>query len=355
MSTQRTKFDREHPSGAASLPDSAEKLSYAALARALDISPNAVFFMTTDLRIVGANAVGHRCLGFCNGDLESVSFIDLVASSERGRLIGLAQRLLRGETRGGLLTTRLRSKTGRTLAVRLRIQLIDHSAEPQLVAVAQSGSIQRRVSESPSRRVSQDYVTGLPMRDALEFRLRLTERRAKRRRGRFAVLFIDLDDFKNVNDVFGHVVGDEILRIAAERLKACVRPSDFVARYGGDEFVAVIENVGEEAEVEAIAGRVRAELSDPVSLRGRQLEISASVGVAVGQPSASARALVGEADQAMYRAKSDPLRRFGSGPTPRRDRNSEAARKPGGVGPEDALADVKCVASQSDALGGART
>jgi diguanylate cyclase (GGDEF)-like protein len=302
MSTQVKKRDQSHFASIASEAVTSGNLTRAALEQALDISPSPAFFMTPDLRVVGANAAGLRSLGLSGPDLRALCFVDLVKPGDRGRLVGLVRRLLSGTSSGGSVITRLRSKAGRRFALRLGLQVIDRSGEPILVAVSQ-GTARRRMEKPSSRAHCRDYLTDLPLRDALESRLRSSNRRAKLQGSRTAVLFIDLDGFKQVNDSFGHLGGDEVLRVVGERLRAWVRPIDFVARYGGDEFVMVIDNVCDEDEVEGIARRIRAELSEPLLVHGRKIAVSASIGVAIGQPWMPADDLVNEADLAMYRVK----------------------------------------------------
>jgi diguanylate cyclase (GGDEF)-like protein len=117
------------------------------------------------------------------------------------------------------------------------------------------------------------------------------------------VLFLDLDRFKLVNDTRGHLGGDGLLKVVADRLRSAVRPGDTVARFGGDEFVVVCEEVRDAAEATALADRLRETLAAPIDLDGGQLFVTASVGVAVSQRGDSPERLLRDADGAMYRAK----------------------------------------------------
>lgn len=157
-----------------------------------------------------------------------------------------------------------------------------------------------------------DPLTGLAnqalFRDRLEHALALLDRRG----GRLAVCFVDLDDFKTINDSLGHATGDELLRIVTGRLLECVREIDTVARLGGDEFAVLVEAVGSEREIELIAERIIDTINRPLLLSGRDVVVSASVGIAFGSTSTSAEDLLRNADLAMYTAKADGKSRYRS-------------------------------------------
>jgi diguanylate cyclase (GGDEF)-like protein len=150
-----------------------------------------------------------------------------------------------------------------------------------------------------------DGLTGLPNRAVAEDRLEQALARAERRKRSFAVFCIDLDGFKGVNDEFGHDAGDELLRAVALRLRARIRHSDTLARMGGDEFLAIIDDCSGDAAARAVADSLIAALKDPVAIEGRELALSASIGIAMypadGQNASQLKRI---ADQAMYRAKS---------------------------------------------------
>ena len=167
---------------------------------------------------------------------------------------------------------------------------------------------ERRTLEDRLRHQAfHDDLTGLPNRslfvDRLEQALRRTRRR---RRRRVAVLFMDLDGFKVVNDSLGHEAGDRLLVAVADRLRGCLRPEDTLARFGGDEFVVLLEDVGRPEDAVRVAERVLETLSEPFLLRARELFVSVSVGVALGgaRPKRS-EDLLRDADTAMYEAKSE--------------------------------------------------
>ncbi|MGC3985782.1 MAG: EAL domain-containing protein [Pseudorhodoferax sp.] len=161
------------------------------------------------------------------------------------------------------------------------------------------------------RRAFSDPLTGLPNRLLFEDRLahalsrheRADESISQRKAERIGVLFIDLDGFKPVNDVFGHATGDAVLKAAAGRLRQLARGSDTVARVGGDEFLLLVEDAGSVADCMTLGGRVAQALSQPFEVAGRSVQIGCSIGVVVYPDQGERHKLVANADAAMYVAK----------------------------------------------------
>jgi diguanylate cyclase (GGDEF)-like protein len=166
----------------------------------------------------------------------------------------------------------------------------------------------RRHTDALTHRALHDGLTGLPNRELFCDRLEQALGRARRRSVPLAVLFVDLDGFKRVNDTHGHQAGDEVLITAAKRLRSLVRTGDTVARYGGDEFTILAEDVGDAESARQLGERVADDLGRPYP---GGLELSASVGVAyTANPAASTPdALIRRADHAMYRSKRPGARR----------------------------------------------
>ncbi len=150
-----------------------------------------------------------------------------------------------------------------------------------------------------------DALTGLPNRHLLKDRLDQGVMRASREGTQVALLLLDLDRFKSVNDELGHEAGDELLREVAERLQRCTRGADTVCRYGGDEFVVMLPGVTGAEEVEHVAQKIRACIDDlPFDIDGRAVRIGVSIGLAMLRPGdAPVERLIRDADREMYSAK----------------------------------------------------
>ena len=164
----------------------------------------------------------------------------------------------------------------------------------------------KTLEQQLTRQALHDPLTGLPNRILLMNRLELALARTKRRGSKVAVLFLDLDNFKFVNDSLGHEAGDELLIAVSERLGTCLRPGDTVARLGGDEFAILLEDVEGTSEARRVAERIVEELRAPFTLGGQETFVTPSIGVAEGDSGREQpEDLLREADLAMYRAKEE--------------------------------------------------
>ncbi len=162
---------------------------------------------------------------------------------------------------------------------------------------------QRMLEGELSAKAFRDNLTGLANRAHFLDFLDHAAARAARAGSRLAVLFLDVDHFKGVNDRFGHASGDVLLREFAERMRECLRASDTASRLGGDEFAVLVEDVGGVEEIVALAERLRACLTAPVIVEAHPIEASVSIGVAIAEPGDAPLLTLRHADVAMYRAK----------------------------------------------------
>jgi diguanylate cyclase (GGDEF)-like protein len=167
-------------------------------------------------------------------------------------------------------------------------------------------------SEQRFRHMAQhDALTGLATRLVLEDRLNVALERAKRQGKGLALLMLDLDRFKEINDTYGHQVGDEVLRVTSNRIQAAVRKSDTVARMGGDEFVALLPDLSDPHLAESLAAKIVTALSAPIPFAGRDLTVSVSAGVCTAlSGDLDADTLLRNTDIAMYEAKAKGRNRF---------------------------------------------
>jgi diguanylate cyclase (GGDEF)-like protein len=172
--------------------------------------------------------------------------------------------------------------------------------------------IARKQAEQNLRFVAtHDPLTALPNRTMFGDRLSQALAQARRYNRRLALLFVDLDGFKVVNDTFGHDAGDVLLKEIASRLRTCLREGDVIGRIGGDEFVVLIEEFNDAERLALVAQKILETVARPVLVRGQECQVTSSVGIsAYPQDGRDSQALLRNADSAMYRAKEQGKNRF---------------------------------------------
>ena len=196
--------------------------------------------------------------------------------------------------------------TGGVVWVSVSASCVRDGAGLPLYLIGQIADIteRREMSERLAHAALHDSLTALPNRDLFIDRLEMALRRARRGGRLVAVMFIDLDDFKLVNDSLGHEVGDRVLRAVADRMGGALRTSDTLARFGGDEFTVLCEEVTGEAHALEIAERLQEAMRRPLMVTGGATHVSFSVGIALsGDEAEGGATLLRQADTAMYRAK----------------------------------------------------
>jgi len=250
-----------------------------------------------------------RTFGMVAGEQQLQVWLDRVHADDLGALTKTL-----GQVREGVLpsvrrTYRMNTERGERW-FELFVTRIPAGGSVELAGSVEDVTERHEAHERLARTAMHDTLTGLPNRALLLDRLGHATSRARRDpRYRFAVLFLDLDDFKVVNDSLGHEAGDLLLQAVAERLRASVRPGDTVARMGGDEFTVLLESVNGMEGATNVSARIARELDGGVDIRGHLVQLSASIGIVVSEPRhTDPMELLRDADAAMYQAK-----RAGSG------------------------------------------
>lgn len=187
---------------------------------------------------------------------------------------------------------------------------IDNEVEA-IAGTARNITERKAVEDQNWQRANYDLLTGLPNRRLFLERLERNVKHAGRIGGQITLLFIDLDHFKEVNDKFGHSIGDILLQVTTGRIRACVREADTVARLGGDEFTIILQDLKDTGHAEIVARKILAALAAPFHIFNDTIHISGSIGIALSpQDAATPDQLLIKADEAMYMAKKGGLNQF---------------------------------------------
>jgi diguanylate cyclase len=195
-----------------------------------------------------------------------------------------------------------RRKNGSEFPIEISLSPLDTEDGTLVSSAIRDITARRQMEQELSRIVLHDALTDLPNRALLVDRLIQTLASSRRRGSQLGVMFLDVDHFKLVNDVLGHVAGDNLLRMTAQRISAAIRPGDTVARFGGDEFVVVCDDVSI-LEIEQIAADVLRSIRQPSLIGDQETSVTASLGIAVAEENSTAESLLRDCETAMYRAK----------------------------------------------------
>ncbi len=248
-------------------------------------------------------------LGYADDEIESThdAWTKLIHPDDIEAVMALVQAHLGGQSEHFETEHRMRHADGDYRWVLNRgVAFRDREGLPVRMAGSMSDITDRKTAEERLRHDAlHDSLTGLPNRTLFVDRLRVALGRAVRSGCRHAVLFVDIDRFKLINDSFSHAVGDELLIAAARRLDADLRPGDTVARLGGDEFTILLEGIESPEAAVRIAERIEASLREPILVSGQELAITVSAGIAISDRESEAAELMRNADIAMYAAKLD--------------------------------------------------
>ena len=263
-------------------------------------APTGVAILTPDGRILEHNAALSRLLGH-GGTLLGRRFADLVHTQDSARLNEALGQLAAGQLDYAQQQSRLTHVNGDTVWTRLTLSLIAHTR--QYIVHIEDVTEVRWARNVLERRAFYDHLTGLANRTLLLDRLRVALEAHAARDTTVAVIYLDMDHFKVVNDSLGHEAGDTMLVALAARIQGSVRAGDTVARLGGDEFVVVLENVANQAAAEGMLTAVTQAIEVPLVVEGHEVVPTVSAGLAMAEPGISPEALVRNADIAAYSAK----------------------------------------------------
>jgi diguanylate cyclase (GGDEF)-like protein/PAS domain S-box-containing protein len=271
---------------------------------AMEHAPMGMAVVGVDGQWVTFNSALPRLTGHDATAFGRMSMLDLVHHDDRPELNAALRQMLDAEIETSEQSLRLLTASGGEVWAEVSTRLIrdDDGTPSYYVVQAVDVSDRMRTHERLARRAVTDPLTGLPNRLMLQDRLEQALERCRRDGTQVGIVFIDLDHFKNLNDVFGHDAGDEVLRQLAGRLSEAVRDGDTAVRLAGDEFVVLCERDVDLPGVQALASRLQAELSRPYELAWGQATLSCSFGLTIGT-GPDAATLLSQADAAMYQSK----------------------------------------------------
>jgi len=264
---------------------------------------HAIARLNEECRIQQANGAFCSLTGYSPEQISTQRFDELFPASQRPRVVSLLERTRQGASRS--IEAKLYLKDRRTAEVELTsVPVVVREETVGQYAIIKDITDRKNLERELENRALHDYLTGLPNRALFTDRLEHALHRASRAGRRIAMIYIDLDRFKPVNDRAGHAAGDELLREVGSRLRTVVRQGDTVARLGGDEFAVLLESMRTEAEATNTAARIVNLIRKPCFVAGAEFQVGASAGVAISnEDTEDPEDLVRQADMAMYEAK----------------------------------------------------
>ena len=282
------------------------------LAMMVESSADAIIGKSLDGTIISWNPAAERLYGYTAPEAIGQPISLLLPQDQALDTAPLLERVRRGDRIEHFETTHL-SKNGRRIAVALSISPVtDRTGLVMGVStIARDITERKRADERIRYLALHDALTGLPNRTLFRERVTSGIARARRNGHQLAVLFIDLDNFKEVNDTLGHHIGDRLLQVTASRLQRCLREGDGVARLGGDEFVVDLPIISRNHEAAVIAEKILEVLRAPFMLDDYALQVSASIGISLyPNDGDDVETLMHTADSAMYLAKKQGRNNF---------------------------------------------
>lgn len=271
----------------------------------LDSLVDGILAHTMDGRILYFNPALTNMLGLTAAEFANLGPWEWVAPAMRDT-IPERMRLLRG---GDIrFESQAVNRDGSIVHTEVHAHIVDLPLDGEILVSVMHDITDRIAAQKDIRHLAfHDTLTGLANRVLLDERMHHAIASAERHGDVVGVVFLDLDDFKPVNDTLGHATGDIVLRVVADRLSACVREYDTVARLGGDEFLVLFSRLSTNADLAGLAQKLAECVGEPMSIDGNCVQVTASVGLAVHRPGDATDELMTRADHAMYRAKRNGL------------------------------------------------
>ena len=278
---------------------------------AMDMSADLILLIDPgSMRYIDVNDRACRALGYSRDELLSMGPPD-VFSKSREELLRLYDHMFAAEQSAPIVRGSYRCKDGSQLPVESFPRAVRCASGDIIVSIARDITERLAAEERMLYLATHDGLTSLPNRVMFSQLLNFAIHHARRYDRRFAVMFIDLDCFKIINDTLGHEAGDQLLQEIAVRFTACLRTSDVIARLGGDEFVVLIQEVGDTEQVATVARKILSAAIRPIVLMGQECRVTASIGICMFPADAQdEQSLMKNADSTMYLAKEDGKNNF---------------------------------------------
>jgi diguanylate cyclase (GGDEF)-like protein/PAS domain S-box-containing protein len=290
---------------AALYDDLLEQQSEARFRSLVQNSSDVIAILEPDLTIRYHTPSAETLLGYEAGELDGRRLSDLVHHEARAELVELAARVQASPDTPARFECRLLHADGsHRMFEAILDNLLDDTSVRGIVFTAHDVTERNALELQLTHQAFHDGLTNLANRALFVDRLNHALERTQRNETTAAVLFVDLDDFKTVNDSLGHAAGDELLELVARRLREAVRPTDTPARFGGDEFAVLVEDLTSKPDAIEIANRLLDRIAGQIELQGTNIVASASIGIAFAEPGQTPGDLLRNADAAMYTAKS---------------------------------------------------
>ena len=281
-----------------------QKLS-SSLRRILDDTSNEIFVCDAEsFRITQVNIRACKNLGYTEDELIQMSVCDILKDMTAAKFKATVEPLISGKQALLDMEGCLCRKNGEQYPIEARIQISQYQINPLIVIIAHDDTERKEMENKIINMAYYDALTGLPNRNLMDDRLKVALAQAERSKTKLAILLLDMDNFKAINDTMGHQMGDKLLREVAKRLQGCLRKEDTIARMGGDEFVFILTGIKDDNDASMLAKKVLDSLKKSFKLYPHDIFTTFSIGIAIYPADGKdPQALLMNADAAMYKAK----------------------------------------------------